>query len=185
MARWAITGLLAAVTGILLWILWGGDPLGVTTQDEPVAESEKVQQMYLEGSTSTRYDETGARTETVEIGSGVQYVGAQTTYLTNVNFDGRDREGRQWLITSDRGVIRPAVEQLILIGNVEIKDSLGTGVFTTRKLRIKTREEIAESANKVVLKSPESTTTARGMEIDLKTNNAKLLADVKTLYHVQ
>jgi len=85
-------------------------------------------------------------------------------------------------MSAQEGRLRPGAQELILSKGVKVHDRGGDATLTTPRLRLLLAEERAVNDVRVRLTTKDSITTARGMDIDLKSGTARLLRDVETNY---
>ena len=173
------SSLLLLATAAFFWITIGqGESVLPLPEDEAGTWAES----YHDGAERWSYDETGHRNQHLTLGSGKTYHGDPATYLNELVFSGPDDEGRYWEMSAQEGKLRPGAQELILSKDVKVHDRGGEASLTTSRLRLLLAEERAVNNVRVRLVTKDSITTARGMDIDLKSGKARLLRDVETLY---
>lgn len=171
--------LLLLLVGAGFWLTLGqGESLPSVTS----APSGQITESYLIKAERWSYDPEGYRNHVVRLSEGTRYSDNPITYLTGLTFHGPDRSGRFWTVTAGSGMLKSQANELQLSQGVEIRDSAGEGRLTTPRLRILIDEEKALNRAPVELQLRDSLTTARGLELDLKSGVAKLLSDVETNY---
>ncbi|MCH1491074.1 MAG: LPS export ABC transporter periplasmic protein LptC [Luminiphilus sp.] len=173
------SSLLLLATAAFFWVTIGqGDSVLPVSTDS----SETWTESYLTNAERWSYDESGRRNQYLTIGSGITYHGDPATYLEELAFSGPDEKGRYWQMTANAGKLHPHSQELILMQGVQISERGGEANLDTPRLRLLLREERAVNQTRVRLTTPSSTTTARGIDIDLKSGRAELLNDVETVY---
>lgn len=93
--------------------------------------------------------------------------------------------GTPWQIRSDSGQSTKHGSVITMIGNVIVWQIDAAGFkseLTTTKLVVMPDKQYAETDKPVMLKAPDSTTTAIGMQALLKQDKIKLLSRVRGLY---
>ena len=169
-------------TAAFFWITIGqGDSVLPVLEDD----SETWTKSYLTNAQRWSYDDSGKRNHFLTIGSGKTYDGDPATYLEDLRFVGPDNSGRRWEMTATAGKLRPHAKELTLMKGVKIRDSSSEATLLTPRLRLILDEERAVNETRVKLMTTTSTTTAIGIEIDLKSGQARLLSDVETRYDQQ
>lgn len=150
----------------------------------PVMEdaSETWTESYLNNAQRWSYDDSGKRNQYLTIGSGKTYHGDPVTYLEDLTFVGPDNDGRRWEMTANAGKLHPHAQELTLMKGVKIRDRSSEATLLTPRLRLILDEERAVNETRVKLMTTTSTTTAKGIDIDLKSGKARLLSDVETRY---
>lgn len=121
MTRYLLASLLM-LAALTAWLTLGKDaPL------EPLASKLQAQsglrQSYLEGATLWRYDETGQREQTIELGNAEQLIDSDTQFLTELRYQGPDADGQLWIMTASKGELRNNGDELFLVGDVSIADN--------------------------------------------------------------
>ena len=168
------------MTGIALWFTLGdGAPLTVF---ERSANPVTLTQSYLKQGVMWRYDDDGAREQTLTVGTGVQFTDSPQQHLTGLLFEGADNDGRRWTVVAGAGLLENNGDSLQLYNDVEIREARGLGVLTTPTLSVDLNEQVAINNSPVTLKLRNSTTTATGLQVNMKTGQARLLSNVETVY---
>lgn len=168
------------MTGIALWFTLGdGAPLTVF---ERSANPVTLTQSYLKQGVMWRYDDDGAREQTLTVGTGVQFTDSPQQHLTGLLFEGADNDGRRWTLVAGAGLLENNGDSLQLYNDVEIREARGLGVLTTPTLSVDLNEQVAINNSPVTLKLRNSTTTATGLQVNMKTGQARLLSNVETVY---
>ena len=168
------------MTGIALWFTLGdGAPLTVF---ERPANPVTLTQSYLKQGVMWRYDDDGVREQTLTVGTGVQFTDSPQQHLTGLLFEGADNDGRRWTVVAGAGLLENDGDSLQLYNDVEIRESRGLGVLTTPTLSVDLNEQVAINNSPVTLKLRNSTTTATGLQVNMKTGQARLLSNVETVY---
>ncbi len=168
------------MTGIALWFTLGdGAPLTVF---ERPANPVTLTQSYLKQGVMWRYDDDGVREQTLTVGTGVQFTDSPQQHLTGLLFEGADNDGRRWTVVAGAGLLENDGDSLQLYNDVEIRESRGLGVLTTPTLSVDLNEQVAINHSPVTLKLRNSTTTATGLQVNMKTGQARLLSNVETVY---
>lgn len=174
-----LPGIFLAIATLLVWLTFGQ---GKTTPTTVPTDSLRITESYLDSAERWTYDTRGVRNQIVHVDSGVKYTDAPTTFLTGLVVEGPDHDGRYWHMTAGRGELNPQRDVLQLLDGVSLRESEGDGLLTTPDLRVFMASERATTASSVKLKLRSSTTTARGLELNLREGTAQLLNDVETLY---
>jgi len=173
------SSLVLLATAAFFWITIGqGDSVLPLPEDSSGTWTES----YLDGAERWSYDETGHRNQHLTLGTAKTYHGDPVTYLNDLVFSGPDDKGRYWEMSAQEGRLRPGAQELILSKGVKVHDRGGEATLTTPRLRLLLAEERAVNDVRVRLTTKDSITTARGMDIDLKSGTARLLRDVETNY---
>ena len=168
------------MTGIALWFTLGdGAPLTVF---ERPANPVTLTQSYLKQGVMWRYDDDGVREQTLTVGTGVQFTDSPQQHLTGLLFEGADNDGRRWTVVAGAGLLENDGDSLQLYNDVEIREARGLGVLTTPTLSVDLNEQVAINNSPVTLKLRNSTTTATGLQVNMKTGQARLLSKVETVY---
>lgn len=168
------------MTGIALWFTLGdGAPLTVF---ERPANPVTLTQSYLKQGVMWRYDDDGAREQTLTVGTGVQFTDSPQQHLTGLLFEGADNDGRRWTVVAGAGLLENNGDSLQLYNDVEIREARGLGILTTPTLSVDLNEQVAINNSPVTLKLRNSTTTATGLQVNMKTGQARLLSNVETVY---
>lgn len=168
------------MTGIALWFTLGdGAPLTVF---ERSANPVTLTQSYLKQGVMWRYDDDGVREQTLTVGTGVQFTDSPQQHLTGLLFEGADNDGRRWTVVAGAGLLENDGDSLQLYNDVEIREARGLGVLTTPTLSVDLNEQVAINNSPVTLKLRNSTTTATGLQVNMKTGQARLLSNVETVY---
>ena len=168
------------MTGIALWFTLGdGAPLTVF---ERPANPVTLTQSYLKQGVMWRYDDDGVREQTLTVGTGVQFTDSPQQHLTGLLFEGADNDGRRWTVVAGAGLLENDGDSLQLYNDVEIRETRGLGVLTTPTLSVDLNEQVAINNSPVTLKLRNSTTTATGLQVNMKTGQARLLSNVETVY---
>ena len=168
------------MTGIALWFTLGdGAPLTVF---ERPANPVTLTQSYLKQGVMWRYDDDGVREQTLTVGTGVQFTDSPQQHLTGLLFEGADNDGRRWTVVAGAGLLENDGDSLQLYNDVEIRETRGLGVLTTPTLSVDLNEQVAINHSPVTLKLRNSTTTATGLQVNMKTGQARLLSNVETVY---
>ena len=168
------------MTGIALWFTLGdGAPLTVF---ERSANPVTLTQSYLKQGVMWRYDDDGAREQTLTVGTGVQFTDSPQQHLTGLLFEGADNDGRRWTVVAGAGLLENNGDSLQLYNDVEIREARGLGILTTPTLSVDLNEQVAINNSPVTLKLRNSTTTATGLQVNMKTGQARLLSNVETVY---
>jgi len=168
------------MTGIALWFTLGdGAPLTVF---ERPANPVTLTQSYLKQGVMWRYDDDGVREQTLTVGTGVQFTDSPQQHLTGLLFEGADNDGRRWTVVAGAGLLENDGDSLQLYNDVEIREARGLGVLTTPTLSVDLNEQVAINHSPVTLKLRNSTTTATGLQVNMKTGQARLLSNVETVY---
>ena len=168
------------MTGIALWFTLGdGAPLTVF---ERPANPVTLTQSYLKQGVMWRYDDDGVREQTLTVGTGVQFTDSPQQHLTGLLFEGADNDGTRWTVVAGAGLLENDGDSLQLYNDVEIREARGLGVLTTPTLSVDLNEQVAINHSPVTLKLRNSTTTATGLQVNMKTGQARLLSNVETVY---
>ena len=168
------------MTGIALWFTLGdGAPLTVF---ERPANPVTLTQSYLKQGVMWRYDDDGVREQTLTVGTGVQFTDSPQQHLTGLLFEGADNDGTRWTVVAGAGLLENDGDSLQLYNDVEIRETRGLGVLTTPTLSVDLNEQVAINNSPVTLKLRNSTTTATGLQVNMKTGQARLLSNVETVY---
>jgi len=168
------------MTGIALWFTLGdGAPLTVF---ERPANPVTLTQSYLKQGVMWRYDDDGVREQTLTVGTGVQFTDSPQQHLTGLLFEGADNDGTRWTVVAGAGLLENDGDSLQLYNDVEIRETRGLGVLTTPTLSVDLNEQVAINHSPVTLKLRNSTTTATGLQVNMKTGQARLLSNVETVY---
>lgn len=161
------------------WLTLGqGEPIPVIAK----GEQGRITESYLENAERWSYGANGERNHSVHLDSGERFSDDPITYLTGLRFEGPDKNGRYWTLTAGAGRLKSNVNELQLIQGVRVKESGGEGLLETPRLRVLIDQQRAVNRAPVSLTLRNSTTTARGLDIDLASGNAKLLSNVETVY---
>ena len=168
------------MTGIALWFTLGdGAPLTVF---ERPANPVTLTQSYLKQGVMWRYDDDGVREQTLTVGTGVQFTDSPQQHLTGLLFEGADNDGTRWTVVAGAGLLENDGDSLQLYNDVEIREARGLGILTTPTLSVDLNEQVAINNSPVTLKLRNSTTTATGLQVNMKTGQARLLSNVETVY---
>lgn len=177
--KFTLSGILLVAAAISLWLVLGhGQPVPTVI----VADDARLTRSYLEQAERWTYNESGQRSDVLKLGSGKQYTGDPRTYLTNLQLEGPDNNGRFWQVQAGAGLLKSKANELQLIQGVEVRESAGEGVLTTPRLRVLLDEDRVLNNAPVKLVFRDSVTTAKGMALDLKQSRVMLLSQVETIY---
>ena len=171
--------LLACVAALLFWLTIAGAP---PRQAFAKSTDNSLRQSYLENAHRWRYDLQGERFESIRLSTANRLVDSPMTQLGALEYQGRDDKGKHWALIAGGGLLQENQDELRLNQGVEIIESDGGALLTTSHLRVRLREERATTGAQVTLTTPDSTTTARGLDVDLKTGKVRLLHNVETAY---
>tara|TARA_B110000503_G_C6864086_1_gene295976 strand:+ start:65 stop:607 length:543 start_codon:yes stop_codon:yes gene_type:complete len=171
--------LLACIAALLFWLTIAGDP---PRQEIASATDDNLRQSYLENAHRWRYDLQGERIESIHLSTASRFVNSPMTQLGALEYRGRDNKGQHWTLTAGGGLLQENQDELRLNQGVRITERSGDSVLLTSHLRVLLREERATTGAQVTLTTPEGVTTARGLDVDLKTDKVRLLHDVESTY---
>lgn len=176
------SSLLIFAAAAFFWITIGqGDSVVLV----PVDSSETWTESYLNRAERWSFDQAGNRNQHLTIGTGKTYHGDPATHLEDLTFSGPDSKGRQWQMKASTGKLYPGRQELILTQGVQLDEMGGEASLVTPRLRLLLREERAVTDARIRLTTASSTTTAEGIDLDLKSGRTQLLNDVETHYASQ
>ena len=133
---------------------------------------------FLTGATIIDTDKDGAprfriRAERIE-----QKPSDNSVELSNLNFTYSSAEDRDWVVTSDHGLVPDTSKVVHLDGNVRVRGTMaGTGseaVIETATLDFDTEKSVAETDDDVRVVMGNRALTARGLFADLKQRRFRL-----------
>ena len=173
------SSLLLMAVAIFFWITLGrGDEV---VPSAPLT-SASVADSYLEHAERWSYDPSGMRIQYLTIGSGTTYINDHVTYAEDLTFWSPDNSGNHWQMTATEGQLFTEIKELLLLRGVEIKQLERNASMQTAHIRLLLNKNRAITDAKVQLFTANSTTTATGLDLDLKSSKATLLKEVETLY---
>lgn len=174
--------LLGVIAFALVWWTW----------DAPIkrgAEEARPESLdpdfYMTDVDSLQYSESGEPRYQMTASQMSHYPHNDITEITVPHMIVYQEDGSPWRLSSLYGQILPGGDIVELWDEVEVRyEPVGQNPtqMTTESLRIFPKREYAETYQAVTIESPQGTTTARGMQADLKTNRLKLLAKVNGEY---
>ena len=181
----SVRGLLLAVIGAsLIW--WAFEPakkIRLSKTEETRKETDP--DFYMTDVDSIQYNLNGDPEYQLSSNEISHYPHNDITDITLPHIIMYQEDGSPWRLSALRGRILPGGDVVELWDEVQVKyepldDS--PAQLTTESLRIFPDKEYAESDQAVMIETQQGTTTAIGLQADLKTNRMKLLKKVRGKY---
>lgn len=183
--NWSRLGLLAGASASLamvgyLGLYWDSNPPASLLPFR--ADQERVD-LYAEQVQGVKYDETGKRVQTLRTASMTHFIPSNQTRMVAPIVESVGKDNRIWDTTAVEGTLI-GEDEIVLQGNVTIRDRDRTMQFNTETLRYFPDRGEAATDIAVTLRKQNDTTRAIGMRADLNRNRVELLHQVESI-HVQ
>lgn len=138
---------------------------------------------FLENSTITAMDATGKPRYRLQSTTTVHFPDDESTELTNPHLTIYKQQSPPWTVVAEHGWVAEDGEFVVLRGGVVVDRPKGDEKppfrLTTTELRVRPREEYAETDKPVLMVSEGYTAEAVGMRAYLKQGKMELLSQVR------
>ncbi len=178
-----MTSVILALVGFL--IFWESPPqIFVRQPKAQLAEAPKADS-YMRATITRKFDGDGRLSYTLESSDGEYFKQHDRLELQHpILLALRNEQGAQpWHLTADKGIIFNTRKRVTLSGKVNAWQTTPTGKnqLRTPELTYFPDTNMAETQSTVVFVSPNSRTTARGLQADLEQQTYQLLSQVKSI----
>jgi LPS export ABC transporter protein LptC len=176
---------------LVLTILVGFALLAVDnyTQDSsaPLSDNQAAEPDYSgAGLFNRRFNERGELQQTFSAERSTHYPSTNSTVFRQPVIQLQDEEGVYWQVSADEGSMSDSDDLLRLRSNVEIRPLKANNrdevIIRTPSLEYFTRQQLAQTDERVTILHPQTRMTAIGMRMDLKKQRMELNAKVDTRY---
>ena len=174
-----LSTLLAIAVLSVLWLTLGqGEQLPTI----PLRSEESVTENYMSGVHVVEFSDSGSIETDTHVDSVEQYTQDPKIYLGAIRALSLEDSDESWLLNAGSGIYSPHARELLLRDGVKLRQVGSQNLLKTPRMRVLLEQERAMNDAVVSLKIGDSLTTARGIEINLNSDTARLLSNVKTLY---
>ena len=142
--------------------------------------------IVVEGLLSTTLGADGLPKRKVRASKMVHLPDSDTHELTDPFMEVLRPDQSPWFVSSERGLLSPDGDEMMLIGNVHIWRNAADGArqldIRTSDMRVLPNEEYGETDQPVTITTPHSQSTSVGARAYLKTGRLEMLSQVRTVY---
>lgn len=178
----------ATLTFLLALILLFWQVLGASSDTEMMAVSSgqtannAADQSYIAHGQRTLFNETGRVSDTLTIENARKPSNRNAILIDGVTYQASDESGSEWRMEATEGVFFEARNELLLRKGVRISEAPTQATLETQAVRIFMDTSRAEGSRPVILTAKGSRTRGNGFELDLATNTATIIGEVRTRY---
>lgn len=168
-----------AVLAVLWWTVGQGEQLPSIARDN----KESVIKVYVSGFSQWSFDSDGSPNDEVRIAQLHQHTQDPRIYFSDILATQSDTNRVPLQLTANKGEYRPNAREFWLHNGVKIEQKNDSkNLLETPQLRILRKENRAVNDAPVKLTLDQSTTTGRGLTVDLESRVAEILSNVETIY---
>ena len=178
----------ATLTFLLALILLFWQVLGASSDTEMMAVSSgqtannAADQSYIAHGQRTLFNETGRVSDTLTIEKARKPSNRNAILIDGVTYQASHEWGSEWRMEAAEGVFFEARNELLLRKGVRISEAPTQATLETQAMRIFMDTHRAEGSRPVILTAKGSQTRGNGFELDLATNTATIIGEVRTRY---
>ena len=184
--NWLVISLIVALT-VATVFFWDSPPK-ILLPDEAPPEQKRFAYAVLDDARSRHFDDNGTLSYEF-FASTLKHFRSDFSSISENDYTTLDNpvltlytDDLPWYISAESGKLTEAGELLTLKSKVRIwqeKDSSTLTELNTSTLEIHPMKKIVRTQDEVLIKSPQGQLEARGMVVDLNTQNIKLLERVR------
>lgn len=195
MTRWHYVAIvvLLLILGGLVW--YSPTPLLTDLIREPDTRLKQFPSAYLTNTKTSQYNSKGAishilTADRMRYFDGIYNIADGTVLIDKpfITFYSDSPDEDPWTASSLEGKGNQNIDELLLTGNVELKQSPNSTEFitiTSEEMLLKPELQYAETSKPVMIKNESGMTTADGMKMSLKNGIIEFPANVRSQYHVR
>lgn len=195
MTRWHYLSI-AVLLIILVGLLWySPTPILSDLTQAPTEKLKQYPSAYLTNTKTTQYDNNGKISHMLTASrmryfDGIYNIADGTVLIDDpliTLFSENSPPESPWIASSLQGKGNQNIDEIVLTGNVVLKQTLNDTftTMTSELLLIKPEQQYAETDKPVMIKTESGVTTADGLKMSLGDGIIEFPANVRSQYHVR